>query len=301
MTIEEMKNIFREHSRLTSSMEGNLETWLNDQGTLARYQELIPKPTAGESKLVELGCYQPSVGYYFALGWREVAGIYKEEGEGTTQEGYTQPGGGSVRFHMADVETERIPVDDGWADVVVMMEIFEHFAIDPMHALWEANRVLKPGGRLIFSTPNAASTLLVRNALRGTAPLMGFEFTGYCTNRHNRLYDVHELPGYLTKSGFTVEECYSRSYGHEGASPGERFFRGALWVWDRLFEFVAPTRRKRERGHFIFVRARKSGPPVERYPQGLYFNPLEWPGMVAERERFLQARNASGGSQKRVA
>lgn len=269
-------------------MAGNFETWLTDPGTLPRYQELIPSPAPGETKMVELGCYQPSVGYYFKLGWREVVGIYKEDGEGTMQESYTQPDGAAVRFVMADVETQKIPLEDGWADVVVMMEIFEHFAIDPMHALWEANRILKPGGRLIFSTPNAASINLVYKALRGTAPLSGFEFTGYCTNRHNRLYDAHELPGYLRAAGFTVDECYSRSYGHVGNSLWEVLFTFALRIWDSVFRIFSPTGRRRERGHFIFVRARKSSAPVERYPDGLYFKPQDWPGMAAERERFLQ-------------
>lgn len=288
MTTEEIATVFRAHSRLSGSMAVNLETWLADPGTLPRYRDLIPAPGAGESTLVELGCYQPSVGYYFHLGWREVLGIYKDDGEGTVQESYTQPDGASARFLLADVETQKVPVEDGWADVVVMMEIFEHFAVDPMHALWEANRVLKPGGRLIFSTPNAASANLLHKALRGTAPLTGFEFTGYSTNRHNRLYDAHELPGYLEKAGFNVQECFSRSYGHRTSHWGTRPFGAGLRLWDGVAEMFAPTGRKRERGYFIFVRARKSGPPMERYPQGLYFDPAEWPGMVAQREKFLR-------------
>jgi SAM-dependent methyltransferase len=293
MTLEEMTSIFRTHSRLSGSMAGNFETWLTDPGTLPRYQELILPPAPGETKMVELGCYQPSAGYYFKLGWREVVGIYKEEGEGTMQECYTQPDGGTVRFLMADVETQKIPIEDGWADVVVMMEIFEHFAIDPMHALWEANRILKPGGRLIFSTPNAASVNLLRKALRGTAPLSGFEFTGYCTNRHNRLYDAHELPGYLSAAGFAVDECFSRSYGHEGSKWRQILFTKLLRIWDGVASLLAPTGRKRERGHFIFVRARKSGAPVERYPDGLFFNPKDWPGMVEQREKFLQKQKGT--------
>lgn len=291
--LEQIASIFRNHSRLDGAMKGNLETWLHDPGTLPRYQEMIPTPEPGESKLVEMGCYQPSVGYYFHLGWREVLGIYKEDGEGTMQESYTEADGSSVRFIMADVETERVPVADGWADVVVMMEIFEHFALDPMHALWEANRVLKPGGRLIFSTPNAASSALLLKALRGSAPLNGFEFTGYSTNRHNRLYDAIELPMYLTKAGFEVQECYSRSYGDEGSGLSSRLFRAALHTMDAVATLLAPSGRKRERGHFLFVRARKTGSPVERYPHGLYFSAEEWPGMAAERERYMNGKSVA--------
>lgn len=290
--LEQIASIFRNHSRLDGALKGNLETWLSDPGTLPRYQELIPAPGPGESKLVEMGCYQPSAGYYFHLGWREVLGIYKEEGEGTMQESYTEADGSSARFVMADVETEHVPVEDGWADMVVMMEIFEHFALDPMHALWEANRVLKPGGRLIFSTPNAASSTLLRKALRGSAPLNGFEFTGYSTNRHNRLYDAIELPVYLAQAGFEVQECYSRSYEHESSGLSCQLFRAAVRTMDAVATLLAPTGRKRERGHFLFVRARKAGPPVERFPEGLYFSAAEWPGMAAEREKHLKRKSA---------
>jgi hypothetical protein len=38
-------------------------------------------PADGEARLLDIGCHQPAIGYYAALGWREIIGIAKEEGE----------------------------------------------------------------------------------------------------------------------------------------------------------------------------------------------------------------------------
>ena len=50
----------------------------------------------------------------------------------------------------------RLPLDDGAADVVLCQEGLEHLA-DQLHALREFNRVLRPGGVLLATTPNASN------------------------------------------------------------------------------------------------------------------------------------------------
>lgn len=51
-----------------------------------------------------------------------------------------------------DLESE-IPVDDGYADYILFQEGVEHLS-DQLHVLQEMNRVLKPSGRLLLTTPN---------------------------------------------------------------------------------------------------------------------------------------------------
>jgi len=60
-----------------------------------------------------------------------------------------------VECKRADI-MERIPVADGHADMLVCQEGIEHFS-DQLKAFKEFNRVLKPNGRLLLTTPSASS------------------------------------------------------------------------------------------------------------------------------------------------
>lgn len=73
-----------------------------------------------------------------------------------------------VETRWADVE-EPLDADDGSFDVVVAGELLEHLR-DPAHVVAEARRVLRAGGRLVGSVPNAYR---LKNRLRfmlGTPP-----------------------------------------------------------------------------------------------------------------------------------
>jgi len=292
MTPAALGDLFRTHSRLEGALAGNLETWLAEPGTLERYLALVPKPLAGETRLLEIGCYQPTVAYYASLGWRDVMGIFLDAGEGTELDAYTTAEGARVRFEMADVETDRLPLEDGWADAVVMMQVWEHFGIDPMHALWEINRVLKPGGRFILSTPNGACWQYALRIARGRAAWGGMEFTGFSHNRHNRLYDVEEMPRLFADAGFETTRRSSRDFGDGRFALSEKLFRAGLSLVDAGLQLI--TGRRRERGTTLFIEGRKTGAPRERFPAHLYLTEQEWPGIAAERDR---ARGRSGAAR----
>lgn len=284
MTTAELATLFRSHSRLHGALAGNLETWLAEPGTLPRYLELVPSPSAGETRLLEIGCYQPTVGYYFSLGWRDVIGTFLDEGEGTQVDAYNVDDS-RVRFVMGDAEAGRLPVDDGWADAVLMMQVWEHFALDPMHVLWEVNRVLKEGGRFVLSTPNGACWQFAMRIAFGRAAWGGMEFTGFSHNRHNRLYDADELRLVFEQAGFTVTRCSSRDFGHEGAGGRGQLFKTALSALDAVASLN--TGRRRERGATLFIEGIKTGTPKERFPASLYLTERDWPGIAEQRARLL--------------
>jgi len=57
--------------------------------------------------------------------------------------------------HFAVVGQEPIPVGDSTQDVVFAGDVIEHLPATPKYFLAELRRVLRPGGYLVISTPNA--------------------------------------------------------------------------------------------------------------------------------------------------
>src|SRR5262249_9554145 len=68
-------------------------------------------------------------------------------------------------YDLFNVEMDEFPYPDGTFDVVLFAEMIEHLAVNPVWALSEIHRVLKPGGHLIVTTPNALSIERVARVL----------------------------------------------------------------------------------------------------------------------------------------
>jgi len=162
-----------------------------------------------------------------------------------------------------DAEHDAFPFDDASFDLVLWCEVIEHLTANPVHALAEIHRVLKPGGALVVTTPNVARTENVAALLRGDnvydpyhlgAPLSG--------SRHSREYTFAELRDLLGGCGFAVE----RMEDHDITPLATRSAR-LLAPFHRL---LARATGGRHRGH-LFVRARKTSAPFRwRFPAGLF-------------------------------
>lgn len=82
----------------------------------------------------------------------------------------------SERFIAADMN-EKLPFDDGFFDAVACIDGIEHIE-RPFDFVGECRRVLKPGGRLVLSTPNISS-------LRSRA-------RWFLTGHHNKCKTPHD-------------------------------------------------------------------------------------------------------------
>lgn len=71
-----------------------------------------------------------------------------------------------VRSLACDISSDRFPVEDGGFDVATMLCCLEH-VFDPAHALREAARAVRVGGRLLVTLPNAVSLRFRRDFLLG--------------------------------------------------------------------------------------------------------------------------------------
>ena len=121
----------------------------------------------------------------------------------------------------ANLRDGHIPAEDENFDCVVMCEVIEHFNFNPLPVLKEINRVLKPGGLLYLTTPNASHLgarikLLIARSIHHPirAFLWQFDPSGnYIVGLHWREYtgsemkELLELPGL----GFKVEQQGFRS------------------------------------------------------------------------------------------
>ncbi|MFZ1729438.1 MAG: class I SAM-dependent methyltransferase [Bacteroidota bacterium] len=103
---------------------------------------------------------------------------------------------------VADSET-RFPFADATFDRAQCIEVIEHM-MDPVSTLREINRVLKLGGALFISTPNAAwwahrLLMLVGITSFGHSPTYPVEI-----NMHIRHFTMSTLRSFLERMGFEV-------------------------------------------------------------------------------------------------
>ncbi len=115
-----------------------------------------------------------------------------------------------------DLNRDPIPWEEATFDAVVCNEVIEHL-VDTDRLLEELFRVIKPGGRLILSTPNLASLLNRIFILFGLQPL-GSELSLRRSNfgnpfrqplrpsGHLRHYTLRALREQLVERGFQIEK-----------------------------------------------------------------------------------------------
>jgi glycosyltransferase involved in cell wall biosynthesis/SAM-dependent methyltransferase len=110
----------------------------------------------------------------------------------------------SIRLDPANGERDPWPYPDNSFDLVTGMEILEHLALDPHFFYAEANRVLRPGGHLLLTTPNVTSHRSLWKVICGQAPYSFGIFvpSGGVYGRHNREYAPVELSELGAAAGF---------------------------------------------------------------------------------------------------
>ena len=233
---------------------------------LVKTLEITP-PGGPEDRILEMGAYlQVTPALQTRLGYGEVRGCYY--GPAGRVDHRTAVSEAGERFTCEidhfDAERDPFPYPDGHFATVLCGELIEHLFADPMHMLAEINRVLKPGGHLVLTTPNIASLRGLAAILQGYHP--GF-FPSYIRPRdgevdarHNREYTPREVGRLLADAGFEVTLLETGPF-REAPHPEHG------WVRHLLERYKLPVD---DRGDGIFAVGRKTGPPRERYPAWLY-------------------------------
>ncbi len=240
---------------------------------LTRFEKTlaITPPGGPEDRILEMGSYlQITPALKTRLGYGEVRGCYYgPAGKVDVHERSVQSIDGE-QFHctleLFDAEKDRFPYDDGYFSTVLCCELVEHLTEDPMHMMEEINRILRPGGHLVLTTPNIGSLRAIAAILSGYHP--GF-FPAYIRPRgegeepearHNREYTAREITLLFYYAGFEITLLETGPFRNEPKPEHE-------WVKHLLDRYEQPADL---RGDGIYAVGRKTGPVRERYPAWLY-------------------------------
>jgi SAM-dependent methyltransferase len=136
-------------------------------------------------------------------------------GEGVRDPRVTQVAeleGGPVEFSSAHFNAERdaFPYESARFDCVLFCEVLEHLLLDPERVVAEIARVLRPGGFLVLSTPNATRLPNLYLLALGRNIYDGYSSNG-AYGRHNREYTLPEVCGLLRRHGLEIVESQARN------------------------------------------------------------------------------------------
>lgn len=192
-------------------IENRLELLLQNTGDMAlkrRARNIITNvnPQKGES-ILDVGCGD---GYYLHLLSNLGIQNLKLTGTDFDKDGLKSAKRNlknkKITFVWSDLMT-KTPFRSNSFDKIVMSEVAEHLP-DDVKCLKEVFRILKPGGTLCLSVPNAHYPLLwdpvnkVLESLSGRHIKSGF-WAGLW-NMHIRLYKPEQIKKVLQKAGFKV-------------------------------------------------------------------------------------------------
>jgi glycosyltransferase involved in cell wall biosynthesis/SAM-dependent methyltransferase len=227
-------------------------------------------PAGDEAKSVlEMGAYmQITAALKFRLGYGTVRGCYYGKPGHIDHKSIVAESGETFTCDIDhfDAESDIFPYADASFDTVLCCELIEHLPADPMHMMSEINRILKPGGHLVLTTPNLGSLRAILAVLQGYHPSF---FPAYirprkegeeAEARHNREYVPLEVQNLLIDSGFEVVRLETGEFLEE---PHPEF----AWINHMLERYRL---HQTYRGDGIYALGRKTGPVKQRWPEWLY-------------------------------
>ncbi len=170
----------------------------------------------------------------------------------------------SIEFEYQNINIEdaSLPFADDTFDYMLFCEVLEHMTHDPLRAVLELKRVLKPDGVIILTTPNAARLENVATFLEGRNMYDPFSAYGPY-GRHNREYTRHELHLLMTHCGFEAEASFT---GNVHADLRLESVSAAA-----LNTAIGQIRhREHDLGQYLFTRWRNARLANEKLPAWLY-------------------------------
>jgi glycosyltransferase involved in cell wall biosynthesis/SAM-dependent methyltransferase len=227
----------------------------------------ITPPGTAEGRVLEMGAYmQITPALKTKLGYGEVRGCYYGAAGQVSHKSVTSDSGETFEcdVDLFNAESDPFPYPNEHFSTILCCELLEHLPTDPMFMMSEVNRILKPGGSFVLTTPNIASLRSIAAVMQGFHPQLFSTYLrpkeGETDARHHREYTCLEIKQLLENSGFKVMLLETGPFHGE---PKPEY----AWVEHLLERYI---HSKELRGDGIYVVGRKTGPVRERYPSWLY-------------------------------
>jgi SAM-dependent methyltransferase len=170
------------------------------------YEPFNPRPHGGHRKLLALlgepgrvldvGCSSGYLAEHVQARGVSVVGLEMDASAAEYARRFCEA------VHVGDVETMELPFEPGSFDAVLCGDLIEHLR-DPQAFLARVRPLLRPGGRLVLSTPNVANWSVRLSLLFGR-----FRYTerGILDRNHTHFFTRQTLGECLEGAGYRIAE-----------------------------------------------------------------------------------------------
>jgi 2-polyprenyl-6-hydroxyphenyl methylase/3-demethylubiquinone-9 3-methyltransferase len=146
-----------------------------------------------------------------------------------------------ISLKECDLSKGRIPFDDNFFDVVMLNETLEHLNFHPKKVFFEIERILKPGGDILVTTPNL---LRLNNRIKF---ILGRSIHSdikeeYWAGTHYREYSKDEITYLMKEAKINIEKIKYVDFNY----PNMNFF---IKVINKLVGLALPF----SRGNLVII------------------------------------------------
>jgi ubiquinone/menaquinone biosynthesis C-methylase UbiE len=173
----------------------DVREWGNTRGSLNYFlEQKIPK----SSSVLDIGCHAGTlVNSIWLEGYRSISGIDNNSASISKGKQKYQ----DIADRLIHYNGDKLPYENNQFDVVTMFDVLEHIEDIHNYLAHEVRRILKPGGRLIFQTPNRITNI--------PWEILSHKSLTYYRNYHVSLQTYSSLSQLLESTGFvevTIEK-----------------------------------------------------------------------------------------------
>ncbi len=147
------------------------------------------------NRVLDVGCSSGYLARPLAERGNTIVGLELDAAAAREAEAYCE------QVVVGDVETMELPLDRGSFDVVLCGDVVEHLR-DPVSTLARLRPLLRPGGRLVLSTPNVANWAIRLSLLAGR---WRYTDRGILDRSHTHLFTRATLREAIERAGYRVE------------------------------------------------------------------------------------------------